>query len=74
MGGKPLNKPVVGMAVDQATGGYYEVASDGGLFAFQRPFQGSMGGKPLNEPVVGLAVQPDGSGYWEVASDGGLFA
>ena len=37
MGGKPLNKPVVGIAGDQATGGYWEVASDGGLFAFNAP-------------------------------------
>ncbi|MGH9109195.1 MAG: hypothetical protein ACRDY3_07010 [Acidimicrobiales bacterium] len=56
MGGKPLNKPVVGMAVDSSTGGYWEVASDGGLFAFTAPFKGSMGGKPLNAPVVGMAA------------------
>jgi hypothetical protein len=55
--------------------GYYEVASDGGLFAFgTAPFYGSMGGRPLNQPVVGMASTPDGKGYWEVASDGGLFA
>jgi len=35
--------------------GYQEVASDGGLFAFNAPFQGSMGGQHLNQPVVGLA-------------------
>jgi hypothetical protein len=58
-----------------AANGYYEVASDGGLFAFgTAPFYGSMGGKPLNQPVVGLASTPGGGGYWEVASDGGLFA
>ena len=60
--------------VDQATGGYWEVASDGGLFAFNAPFSGSMGGKPLNMPIVGMAVDPATGGYWEVASDGGLFA
>ena len=54
--------------------GYYEVADDGGLFAFGPPFFGSMGGQPLNAPIVGMAVTPDGGGYWEVASDGGLFA
>jgi hypothetical protein len=74
MGGKTLNKPIVGMAVDPQTGGYWEVASDGGLFAFNAPFYGSMGGKTLNEPVVGIAFTVDGGGYWEVASDGGLFA
>jgi hypothetical protein len=74
MGGKALNAPVVGMAVDPATGGYWEVASDGGLFSFNAPFYGSMGGKPLNKPIVGMAYDPATGGYWEVASDGGLFA
>ena len=55
--------------------GYWEVASDGGLFAFgDAQFYGSMGGKPLNEPIVGIAATPTGGGYWEVASDGGIFA
>ena len=55
--------------------GYWEVASDGGLFSFGTAnFYGSMGGQPLNKPVVGMAATPDGGGYWEVASDGGLFA
>jgi hypothetical protein len=53
----------------------WEVASDGGIFAFANAkFFGSMGGKPLNEPVVGMAATPTGGGYWEVASDGGIFA
>jgi hypothetical protein len=50
------------------------VASDGGIFAFNAPFYGSMGGKPLNKPIVGIAATADGGGYWEVASDGGIFA
>ncbi len=55
--------------------GDWEVASDGGLFAFgDAGFFGSMGGRPLNQPIVGIAATPDGNGYWEVASDGGLFA
>jgi large repetitive protein len=68
-------------AVDQFTyvvpppTGYWEVASDGGIFAFgDAAFYGSMGGKPLNQPIVGIAATPDGHGYWEVASDGGIFA
>ncbi len=53
--------------------GYWEVASDGGIFAFGPNFLGSMGGKPLNAPVVGMAQTPSGLGYWEAASDGGIF-
>ncbi len=75
MGGKPLNKPIVGMAVDPTSNGYFEVASDGGIFAFGgAQFSGSMGGKALNKPIVGMAVDPVTGGYWEVASDGGIFA
>jgi hypothetical protein len=59
MGGKPLNAPVVGLAATPTGGGYWEVASDGGLFAFgNAQFYGSMGGKPLNAPVVGVAATP----------------
>jgi hypothetical protein len=54
MGGKPLNAPIVGMAYDYVNGGYYEMASDGGIFAYGAPFKGSMGGKPLNAPLVAI--------------------
>ena len=55
--------------------GYWEVAADGGVFAFGNArFYGSMGGRPLNAPIVGLAATPDDHGYWEVAADGGIFA
>jgi len=75
MGGQHLNKPIVGMAVTPQ-GGYYEVASDGGIFSFGpgASFYGSMGGQHLNQPIVAMAVTPGGGGYWEVASDGGIFA
>ena len=75
MGGRPLNKPIVGLAATPDDGGYWEVASDGGIFAFgDAQFYGSMGGRALNKPIVGIAGTPDGGGYWEVASDGGLFS
>ncbi|MDQ1360671.1 MAG: hypothetical protein QOJ44_1048, partial [Acidimicrobiaceae bacterium] len=55
--------------------GYWEVASDGGVFAFgDAGFFGSMGGMTLNRPVVGMAATPDRQGYWLVAADGGIFA
>jgi N-acetylmuramoyl-L-alanine amidase len=65
---------VVGMAADVATGGYWLVASDGGVFTFNAPFFGSAGAVPLVRPIVGMAATPDGGGYWLVASDGGVFS
>ena len=57
-----------------APAGYFEAASDGGIFAFTVPFHGSMGGKPLNAPIVTAAADPLTGGYYEVAADGGMFA
>jgi hypothetical protein len=55
--------------------GYWQVASDGGIFTFgSAQFYGSTGSIKLNKPVVGMAATPDGNGYWLVASDGGIFA
>jgi hypothetical protein len=60
---------------NQATQGYWEVGSDGGIFSFGTAhFYGSMGGTHLDAPIVGIASTQDGGGYWEVASDGGIFA
>jgi hypothetical protein len=57
-----------------ANGGYWLVASDGGIFNFGNAgFFGSTGAQTLNKPVVGMDVTPDGKGYWLVASDGGIF-
>ncbi len=58
----------------QSIGGYWEVAADGGIFAFHAPFYGSMGGQHLNAPMVGVAEDPTTRGYWEVGADGGIFS
>ncbi len=57
------------------SGGYYLVASDGGIFSFPTPggppFLGSTGSIALNKPIVGMtAVQ---GGYYLAGSDGGVF-
>ena len=75
MGGKSLNKPIVGMTATADGLGYWLVASDGGVFAYgDAAFYGSTGGKTLNKPIVGMTATADGLGYWLVASDGGVFA
>ena len=57
-------------------GGYWLVASDGGIFSFgDAHFYGS-GAQitpPLDRPVVGMAANPTGTGYWIVTRDGGVF-
>jgi peptidoglycan hydrolase-like protein with peptidoglycan-binding domain len=74
-GGLTLNAPPVGMAATHDGGGYWIVASDGGIFNYgDAAFLGSAGGIALNKPIVGMAATPDGGGYWLVASDGGIFS
>jgi hypothetical protein len=64
----------VGIASTQDGGGYWLVASDGGIFSYgDAHYHGSTGSLTLNKPVVGIASTPDGGGYWLVASDGGIF-
>ena len=45
--------PVV-VAPISCNSGYRLVAADGGVFAFDAPFVGSMAGRPLNKPVRGM--------------------
>jgi hypothetical protein len=67
--------PVVGTAATPDGGGYWLVASDGGVFTFgNAAFYGSAAPLRLNQPIVGMASTPDGKGYWLVAADGGVFA
>jgi hypothetical protein len=66
--------PIVAMAVDRHTGGYWLTASDGTVYAFDAPFLGDMHGKHLNKPVLGIVGAPNGDGYYLVAADGGVFS
>jgi hypothetical protein len=70
-----LTRPIVGMAATKDGKGYWNVASDGGIFSFgDAHFYGSTGNIVLNKPVVGMAATRGGRGYWLVASDGGIFS
>ena len=63
------------MAATPDGGGYWLVASDGGIFSYgDATFYGSTGAIHLNQPIVGMAATADGGGYWLVASDGGIFS
>lgn len=68
-----LARPIVAMTADPATGGYWMLGGDGGVFSFDAPFYGSTGNIRLAQPAVGMQATPDGRGYRFVASDGGIF-
>lgn len=80
-----LASDLVGPVLDaKPTGdgtGAYATGSDGGVFAYNAPFHGSVPGALAeigrtlpDQPVAGVTVDPDGTGYWLVAADGGVFA
>jgi ribosomal protein L24E len=62
---------IVGSVATPTGHGYWLVASDGGVFAFDAAFRGSMGATHLNKPMTGMV--PFGNGYLMVAEDGGIF-
>jgi hypothetical protein len=73
--GNGFNGQPVGLATTADAKGYWEVYSDGGVFAFgDARYAGSMAARPLAAPIVAVAGTATGNGYWLVASDGGVFA
>jgi len=63
------------MAETPGGSGYWEVASDGGIFSYGgAAFDGSAGSISLAKPIVGMQATSGGGGYWLVASDGGVFS
>ena len=72
-----LNAPVVGMVPSFDDGGYFMVASDGGVFAFgDAHFAGSCPGLVGGCAGAAVAVMPDhsGNGYWLVTNTGNVYA
>ena len=71
-----LNAPIVGMVPSNDDGGYFMVASDGGVFAFgDAKFEGSCPGIGGCSGAA-VAVMPDasGNGYWLVTRTGNVYA
>ena len=70
-----LNAPIVGMVPSSDGGGYFMVASDGGVFAFgDAQFEGSCPGIGGCSGAA-VAVLPDatGKGYWLVTQTGNVY-
>jgi hypothetical protein len=68
-----LNSPVVGIAADTSTGGYWLAAADGGVFSFDAPFYGSAAGPSLSKSIGAIAATADAGGYRLAGADGGIF-
>ena len=62
------------MTADNATGGYWLVAADGTVTAFDAPQLGPVAGALPVAPVVGIASTADGKGVWEVTRTGAVYA
>ncbi len=70
----PLVKPVVCLVRTPTGLGYWEIAADGGVFAFgDAPFVGSLAGYQLAAPVGSATASPSGRGLTLVGLDGGVF-
>jgi hypothetical protein len=72
---KRLNAPVVGMVPSADDGGYFMVASDGGVFAFgDAKFEGSCPGiGGCSGPAVAVVPDASGNGYWLVTATGHVY-
>ena len=70
-----LNAPIVGMVPSSDGGGYFMVASDGGVFAFgDAKFAGSCPGiGGCNGAAVAVMPDATGNGYWVVTSSGSVY-
>jgi hypothetical protein len=69
--------PVAADVIPTPSGkGYWQVASDGGVFAYgDAQFHGSVPGPGLRlTNIMGMARTPSGKGYWLVGRDGGVFS
>ena len=55
-GALALNEPIVGLTLAPGGGGYWLVASDGGIFTFGgASFEGSTGALELAAPIVAMS-------------------
>src|SRR2546421_6597685 len=70
----PLTPPVVDFPPTASGTGYWMVADDGGIFAFNAPFYGSLGGTALNGPVSRMIRSTTGQGYLMATRDGGVWS
>ena len=75
-GARSLNAPIVAMVPSTDGGGYFMVASDGGVFAFgDAQFEGSCPSiGSCQGAVVAVITDATGGGYWLVTTTGHVYA
>jgi hypothetical protein len=70
-----LNQPIVGMVPSPNGQGYYMVAADGGVFAFNTTFAGSCPGiGGCTGAAVAVAPDASGNGYWLATATGHIYS
>ena len=71
-----LDAPIVGMVPSSDGGGYFMVASDGGVFAFgDARFEGSCPGiGGCSGAAVAVVPDASGNGYWLITQSGSVYA
>ncbi len=74
MAGRALTAPIVAAAEDPATGGYWLLGADGGVFAFGAPYEGAATSSARGGRMVAIAATADGRGYWVASQDGAVLA
>lgn len=72
--GVALNEPGSRLALNSTGTGYWIAARDGGVFAFNAGFFGSLGGAGNPNDVIAMEATADDQGYWLADTIGGVFA
>jgi len=70
-----LGSPIVGMASDSATGGYWIATAAGNIYNIDAPFRGSLSGARIRQAssIVGIAADPKTGGYWLVTKTATIY-
>jgi hypothetical protein len=69
LGGTTIPSPIVGVADEPDSGGYWMVSAAGTVYYFDAPILGNLS-TPPTDPIVGIASTINGGGYWLVGRDG----
>jgi hypothetical protein len=68
------SQPVTGIASTSDSGGYWQVAADGSVYASgDAAGHGGLPPTVPSAPIVAMTRTPDNGGYWLAGADGGVF-